>query len=1604
MLRSLCFRTLLVVLVLPLSYCSSCSDGYGAYNDPNSGYCYSSCCTCDNGYYSNSATSHDCYGCPSGTTAPTGSAYCTCAAGNYFVSSSSCVACADGTSNAASTNTNMDTYCEPCPAGTYSSSNTNYMCNTCPGSTTSNSGSNYCTCPAGKHLTGGSCVDCADGTTSSSSSYYSSSSTSPCFACTSAGYVSNSGNGHICTACSQGTYSTTSNMGICTTCPTGTSNTGTANTYCTCPEGSYFYPAGADYICISCPDGTTATASTTTSKILACWNCATGTYSTTLTGHKCVACGINTYNDADVGQGVCAACPTGTAPTVSSGATYCVCPQGSRFLTGTCLACPEGMSAAASRTDNRMTICTACALGTESKASNSHVCTPCAAGFYSDAITSQAACILCPTGSVANSATGSTYCTCAVGYYFTPTACIPCPAGSESVSSTTTNPVTVCSACTPGFQANSGTGYVCTLCPTGTYNTATTGQTTCLSCPTGSTATAGRTDCVCLAGYYFDQSNMANIICTNCPNGKETSADSTATDPTTGCTSCNPGWTSNSGTGYRCQKCVQGTYNTATLGVATCQTCPTGTTNSGTGMTYCTCAAGKYFASGVCVDCPDGSTSTESTTLSPLATCTACSQGYKSNAATTHLCVLCNANNYYSDPATGQGDCYACPTGSTSTGSVAHTYCTCAVGHYFLQISTVWSCAACPDGFSSVESSTSSKVIACTACSVGHQSNAANHHVCTLCPVGTYSDTHTGQAACYTCPGASTNSAVGSSVCICGAGYYFDGTNVCVACPNGESSVSSTTDNKVIACTPCDVGYKSNSDSDSNHLCVPCAVGMYNDAMTTQQDCYACPGYSTNTATGSTFCTCSAGYYFTSTSLTGTCQPCPDGKTSTESTTDDRETTCAPCSVGYESNAGTNHLCVACTTANTFSDSLTGQGDCYACPGQSSNSAGGTYCTCAAGYHFASLAALASCDPCPDGRCSAASTTTSRVTTCFGCDPGYQSNAGTSHLCAPCGPGYYNTLLLGQTACYACPSGSTSSDYGNTYCNCAAGRYFDGSGNCVVCPNGASSPASTTDSPVTICTACSLGYYSSATSGHICTACPAGTYTNTITGLAACVPCPNYKSNVGTANTACNYPVCDAGSYILSGATCVLCPANTYQNLDQQITCSACAAHSTSSAGAKSCTCDPQYYFESTSSTCQGKSRAQDNLVACHPYCATCTGMSTNCGACVQGNAGIVYNVAARSCTCRLTEGYMEIFPSGVATCQPCGTCPYSYLTLVRLYDYWTKIDITFTYAISFPADVLNNSPELCEYFFEGPLTTLLGAGYLCTLSGPTLTVSLGSEAAFVSTSTLPMKEGKLKVPPCTCGYDTPIAVTATVPFSLSATLVPIVSPHTACEDLSVSLGNFVGLGNRPSTLSVAYSVTSAMTTDATKPRIDGFSKSKALLNAYLSDKTTTSIRVPASLFLDSAQYTLAYTVRNFGSSFSSSVTFTTTAYTTPSLSISGATAGTKTAYEWESVRLTPVLTYPACSGSAENAMVGYVYSWGQSATGAPDVFNSTELQLSYASDDGILYFGEYTFLPERTYVFTVTVAHVYYAVSLTASVTVHIVRSEVSVRRMKSG
>lgn len=191
--------------------------------------------------------------------------------------------------------------------------------------------------------------------------------------------------------------------------------------------------------------------------------------------------------------------------------------------------------------------------------------------------------------------------------------------------------------CNAGYYAvNQDTSTCsCSQCPTGTYKTSSSGETSCTSCPSGSTTSIigapAVSACTCSYGYYGDASSGS--ACTGCPTNATCAGGNSSTFV------CNSGF-----------------YNTG----SGCTACPSNSTCSGTSF-YCN--TGFYKDGAACIQCPSGSTSPASSTS--VSACY-CSVNYYGNASSGSACTGCPTN---ATCAGGNNSSFSCIAGYYNNGS-----------------------------------------------------------------------------------------------------------------------------------------------------------------------------------------------------------------------------------------------------------------------------------------------------------------------------------------------------------------------------------------------------------------------------------------------------------------------------------------------------------------------------------------------------------------------------------------------------------------------------------------------------------------------------------------------------------------------------------------------------------------------------------------------------------------------------------------------------------------------------------------------------------------------------------------------------------------------
>ena len=177
----------------------------------------------------------------------------------------------------------------------------------------------------------------------------------------------------------------------------------------------------------------------------------------------------------------------------------------------------------------------------------------------------------------------------------------PCGPGSFSTSGA--------EPCTPapaGSYAGGDGNTSVTLCPPGTFSSA-TGGASCTQAPAGSYASGdGNTSAtLCLAGTFSSATGSAS--CTSAPAGSYAAGDGN-----TSATLCPPGTFSSAAGSASCTEAPAGSYASGD-GNTSATLCPPGTFSSATGSASCTPAPAGSYASGrgntSATPCPVGTTS-----------------------------------------------------------------------------------------------------------------------------------------------------------------------------------------------------------------------------------------------------------------------------------------------------------------------------------------------------------------------------------------------------------------------------------------------------------------------------------------------------------------------------------------------------------------------------------------------------------------------------------------------------------------------------------------------------------------------------------------------------------------------------------------------------------------------------------------------------------------------------------------------------------------------------------------------------------------------------------------------------------------------------------
>ena len=508
----------------------------------------------------------------------------------------------------------------------------------------------------------------------------------------------------------------------------------------------------------------------------------------------------------------------------------------------------------------------------------------CGVGFYAEFASAgdetTLTCQLCPLGTY-NNETNQQQCLACPPDTFNPStgasdvsACQACPANSDSSLGSTAiadckcragfsgDPGNECVACSPGFYRSNMSEYICSSCPTNTYNVldASTDVAACLSCPANTNSAAGsgvQADCVCNPGFHASATTDSGPwICTPCAPGTYSTTSNSSS-----CASC-PAGTYSAATGAStaetCLQCEDGAY-ALSAGTVECNLCPYSTWQD---------TSGNAYTSVECSPCPSNAYHGINGSVN-VDDCI-CAAGYfkqshsenevdNGNARrllSSHdfLCVLCpggdqcpgdNVNydcpiNYYAEP--GSSNCTECggnSQGIVSLGLVSEEQCQCITGY---EGSYNNLCTECPTGtYQDLDYTYDStdtylrQLIELKVNADGYESVDAVNVTCLYCAVGTYGDIP-GSPICFPCPANASTNAEGSDEltdCTCNAGFYGPAGGPCQQCPADSYCIGGLPEHQ-----PCHAHSTSVSGSSSGSDC-KCIPGYY--STTAGGTCLKCP-------------------------------------------------------------------------------------------------------------------------------------------------------------------------------------------------------------------------------------------------------------------------------------------------------------------------------------------------------------------------------------------------------------------------------------------------------------------------------------------------------------------------------------------------------------------------------------------------------------------------------------------------------------------------------------------------------------------------------------------------------------------------------------------
>ncbi|GMI09210.1 hypothetical protein TrVE_jg1220 [Triparma verrucosa] len=498
--------------------------------------------------------------------------------------------------------------CDACPAGRYAEDQAS-PCESCPaGRYTTGSNAGECTgCPAGKyndhepigsmddashHVSENSCTSCEPGKYAPSTGF------TACINCGPGRYSTSQGglSEASCLLCPEGKYSSDQVRSIgCSLCPSGTYAASPMSTICLqCITGKY-----------SWQNPITTTSST---GIVACSDCAPGTYTGRSGQSSCLDCEAGRYS-SNTGGTTCSLCAAGTYS--SAAASECSKCVAGKFSTAGLAVCDDCEATSGYVSQEAASECVFCGPGKRAEATINS-CENCLPGTYSIGGTDSCSNCNAAEGNVASGSASESCQYCGPGKYarIATNICEDCEQGKFSFGGTAS-----CTDCNAA-RGEVGSGVGATACDyCGTGKAAFDGQ--CATCPASTFSAGGTNVCTACASDKYSGSgwpscytcdpgsvpNDANNDCVQCPAGKFGAFASTS-----------------------CELCQSGTYSSA--GASSCSDVPAGSKVATTNVdslelrtSHAQCVAGTYSLGGAddCTPCEAGERSDTGATGSILA-------------------------------------------------------------------------------------------------------------------------------------------------------------------------------------------------------------------------------------------------------------------------------------------------------------------------------------------------------------------------------------------------------------------------------------------------------------------------------------------------------------------------------------------------------------------------------------------------------------------------------------------------------------------------------------------------------------------------------------------------------------------------------------------------------------------------------------------------------------------------------------------------------------------------------------------------------------------------------------------------------------------------